>query len=207
MGLSMPRPACLSCPHPCGLFLGAEVLDGEQTWWETWSSSWGWKDPPWSPPGACMLSTPGRAPGGHSLGDGQRRPRHLPSWWEPPALGEHNSTGPCPLALRVPLGKGLHVLRCPGLAPPSAQLTPRGLSVPQKHPRSPCRQTLLPRQTRLSVFCRSLHGGGRKSRLGSLAFCSAGWTPPTFVTLSPSASGLAVVHLVLQREGQGSEPG
>ena len=122
MGLSMPRPACLSCPHPCGLFLGAEVLDGEQTWWETWSSSWGWKDPPWSPPGACMLSTPGRAPGGHSLGDGQRRPRHLPSWWEPPALGEHNSTGPCPLALRVPLGKGLHVLRCPGLAPPSAQL-------------------------------------------------------------------------------------
>lgn len=72
--------------------------------------------------------------------------------------------GPCPLALWIPLGKGLHVLQCPGLVPPSAQLTLQGLFVPQKHRRSSCRQTLLPCQTRLSVFCRNLHGGGRKKQ-------------------------------------------
>lgn len=56
-----------------------------------------------------------------------------------PLGGKHQPSGgtiplgPRPLAPRVLLGKGLHVLWCPGHAPPSAQLTPRGLSVPQKH--------------------------------------------------------------------------
>lgn len=155
-----------ACPAPAHVAFSWElsVLDGERTRRETWSSSWGWRDPPWSPPGACTLPTPGRAPGGCPLGDGQWRLRHPPSWWEPPARREHDSAGAVPPGLWVPLGQGLRVLQCPGLVPPSAQLTRQGLFVPQKHRRSPCRQTLLPCQTRLSVFCRNLHGGGRKKQ-------------------------------------------
>lgn len=164
MGLSKPRPACVSHPCPRGLFLGAEVPDGERTRQETQSSSCGRRGLPWSPPGACTLPTPGRAPGGHALGDSQQRLQHLPSWWEAPALGGYNSTGAMPPCPAGSVGEGPACPLVPWTCPAVCTADPARPLCPPETRRCPRRQTLLPRQTRLSVFCRSPHVRVRKEQ-------------------------------------------
>lgn len=171
MGLSMPRRACMSRPCPRGLFLGASVLDGEQTRRETWSSSWGWRDPPWSPPGACTLPNPGRAPGGCPLGDSQWRLRHLPSWWEPPALREHDSTGAVPPGPVDSIGEGPACPPVPWTCPAICTADPARPLCPPETPALSLQTDTAPMSDKaLCVLQKSARRGEEKADPGAWPF-------------------------------------